>query len=426
MIKALGESNENFSGGFVTGTATEMDVRGLGRINSLEDVGRVVVTVRNGVPVLIRDLAEVRDGSAVRRGIARVGGREAVVMTVTKQFGSDTLTVVESAKKALGELNPFLPAGVKTVVFFDQAELINVATKTLEEALLLGGAAVVLIIFLFLGNLRSTLIAAITIPIAVVISFIFLRAAGVTLNIMSLGGLAVGLGIMIDAAIVDTENIFRHLKQNPDDALLATLRGASEVRRPAAYSTAIIIVVFLPLLFLTGLEGKILAPFAITVVVLMAVGLVLSLTLTPALCYTLLRKVAPRLKEDSWLARRCERVYEPVLRGSLRRPILAVGAAAGIFVLSLVLLPFLGTELLPRMDEGALLLQMNTPTGTSLAETDRVASQVTKVLQGGPDIAAIIQPTGRAEGSEDPMPVTNAELYVQLVPRSKRAHYPRH
>jgi cobalt-zinc-cadmium resistance protein CzcA len=422
VIKALGESNENFSGGFVTGTATEMDVRGLGRINSLEDVGRVVVAVRDGVPVLIRDLAEVRDGSAVRRGIARVGGREAVVMTVTKQFGSDTLTVVENAKKALAELNPFLPAGVKTVVFFDQAELINVATKTLEEALLLGGAAVVLIIFLFLGNLRSTLIAAITIPIAVVISFIFLRAAGVTLNIMSLGGLAVGLGIMVDAAIVDTENIFRHLKHNPGDALLVTLRGASEVRRPAAYSTAIIIVVFLPLLFLTGLEGKILAPFAITVVVLMAVGLVLSLTLTPALCYTLLRKVAPRLKEDSWLARRCERVYEPVLRGSLRRPLLAIGAAAGIFVLSLVLLPFLGTELLPRMDEGALLLQMNTPTGTSLAETDRVASQVTKVLQGGPDIAAIIQPTGRAEGSEDPMPVTTAEHIIQLVPRDKRKH----
>jgi len=422
VIKALGESNENFSGGFVTGAATEMDVRGLGRINSLEDVGLVVVAVRNGVPVLIRDLAEVRDGSAVRRGIARVSGREAVVMTVTKQFGSDTLTVVESAKKALAELNPFLPAGVKTVVFFDQAELINVATKTLEEALLLGSAAVVLIIFLFLGNIRSTLIAAITIPIAVVISFIFLRAAGVTLNIMSLGGLAVGLGIMVDAAIVDTENIFRHLKHNPGDALLATLRGASEVRRPAAYSTAIIIVVFLPLLFLTGLEGKILAPFAITVVVLMAVGLVLSLTLTPALCYTLLRKVAPRLEEDSWLARRCERVYEPVLRGSLRRPMLAVGAAAGIFVLSLVLLPFLGTELLPRMDEGALLLQMNTPTGTSLAETDRVASQVTKVLRGGPDIAAIIQPTGRAEGSEDPMPVTTAEHIIQLVPRDKRKH----
>jgi len=178
----------------------------------------------------------------------------------------------------------------------------------------------------------------------------------------------------------------------------------------------------MPLLFLTGLEGKILAPFAITVVVLMAVGLVLSLTLTPALCYTLLRKVAPRLKEDSWLARRCERVYEPVLRGSLRRPLLAVAAAAGIFVLSLVLLPFLGTELLPRMDEGALLLQMNTPTGTSLAETDRVASQVTKVLQGGPDIAAIIQPTGRAEGSEDPMPVTTAEHIIQLVPRDKRKH----
>ncbi|HKQ05634.1 MAG TPA: efflux RND transporter permease subunit [Blastocatellia bacterium] len=422
VIKALGESNENFSGGFITGSATEMDVRGLGRINSLEDLGRVVVAVRQGVPVLVRDIAEVRDGAAVRRGIARVNDREAVLMTVTKQFGADTLSITDRAKKALDELKPFMPEGVKTVTVFDQSELINVATRTLEEALLVGGFAVVLIIFLFLGNVRSTLIAAITIPVAVVISFIFLRLLGVTLNIMSLGGLAVGLGIMIDAAIVDTENIFRHLKENPADSLRATLRGASEVRRPAAYSTAIIIVVFLPLLFLSGLEGKILAPFAATVVVLMAVGLILSLTLTPALCYTLLRKVAPRLKENSWLARQCERVYEPVLRGSLRRPLRAVGVAAAIFVLSLVLLRFLGTELLPRMDEGALLLQINTPAGTSLQETDRIASQVTKVLEGGPDVAAIIQPTGRAEGSEDPMPVTTAEHIVQLVPRAARKH----
>ena len=422
VVKALGESNENFSGGFITGTATEMDVRGLGRINSLEDVGRVVVAVRDGVPVLVRDVAEVRDGAAVRRGIARVNGKEAVLLTITKQFGADTLTITERAKKALSELKPFMPEGVSMVTVFDQSELIHVATKTLEEALLVGGTAVVLIIFLFLGNVRSTLIAAITIPVAVVISFIFLRALGVTLNIMSLGGLAVGLGIMVDAAIVDTENIFRHLKESPADSLNATLRGASEVRRPAAYSTAIIIVVFLPLLFLSGLEGKILAPFATTVVVLMAVGLILSLTLTPALCYTLLRKVAPRLKDESWLARQCERVYEPVLHLSLRRPMRAVAVAAGIFVLSLVLLPFLGTELLPKMDEGALLLQMNTPVGTSLGETDRVASQVTKVLEGGPDIAAIVQPTGRAERSEDPMAVTTAEHIIQLVPRSARKH----
>lgn len=422
VIKALGESNENFSGGFITSNATEMDVRGLGRINSLDDIGRVVVAVREGTPILIRDIAEVRDSVAVRRGIARVNGQEAVVMTITKQFGTDTLSIVERAKKALSELNPFMPEGISTTMFFDQSELIHVATKTLFEALLIGGVAVVLIIFLFLGNVRSTLIAAITIPVAVIISFIFLRLFGITLNIMSLGGLAVGLGIMIDAAIVDTENIFRHLKQQPSDSFLATLRGASEVRRPAAYSTAIIIVVFLPLLFLSGLEGKILSPFALTVIVLMVVGLGLSLTLTPALCYTLLRKVAPRLKEESWLARQCERVYEPVLRSSLRYPILAVVLAAGIFALSLMLLPFLGTELLPRMDEGALLLQMNTPTGTSLGETDRIASQVTKVLKGGPDIANIIQPTGRAENSEDPMPVTTTEHVIQLVPRSQRKH----
>ena len=422
VVAALAESNENFSGGFITRTATEMDVRGLGRITSLEDVGQVVVAVRDNVPVLVRDVAEVRDGSAIRRGVARVDGEEAVVMTVAKQFGADTLTVVDRARKALQELQPYLPEGVETHVMFDQSELIGVATATLEEALLVGGVAVVFVIYLFLGNVRSTLVAAVTIPVAVVISFVFLKVAGVSLNIMSLGGLAVGLGIMVDAAIVDTENIFRHLKERTDEPMLATLRGASEVRRPAAYSTAIIIAVFLPLLFLSGLEGKILAPFAITVVVLMAVGLALSLTLTPALCYTLLRKVAPRLKEESWLARQCEKVYEPVLSASLRRPVVAVASAVAIFALSLATLPFLGTELLPKMDEGAILVSMNTPSGTSLGETDRIASQVTKVLEGGPDIARIIQPAGRAEGSEDPMPVTNSEVFLQLVERGKREH----
>lgn len=422
VVEALGESNENFSGGFITRTATEMDVRGLGRITSLEDVGLVVVAVRDNVPVLVRDVAEVRDGSAIRRGIARVDGEEAVVMTVAKQFGADTITIADRARNALRELEPYLPAGVTTRVIFDQSELIDVATGTLEEALLIGGLAVVLVIFLFLGNVRSTIVAAVTIPVAVVVSFVFLKLSGVTLNIMSLGGLAVGLGIMVDAAIVDTENIFRHLRERPDDPLLATLRGASEVRRPAAYSTAIIIAVFLPLLFLSGLEGKILAPFAITVVVLMAVGLVLSLTLTPALCYTLLRKVAPRLKEGSWLARQCEKVYEPILRASLRRPLAAVACAVAVFALSLAALPFLGTELLPKMDEGAMLVSINTPSGTSLGETDRVASQVTRILEGGPDIAAIIQPVGRAEGSEDPMSVTNSEIFLQLAPREERRH----
>jgi len=422
VIQALGESNENFSGSFIVGIATEMDVRGLGRIHSLEDLRSVVVAVRNGIPVLVKDIAEVRDGSAIRRGIVRANGREAVLLTVAKQFGTDTLTITSGAKKAISELKGFLPSGISLVTVFDQSELINVATKNLEEALFIGGIAVVLIIFLFLGNLRSTIIAAVTIPVAVVISFVFLKWSGVTLNIMTLGGLAVGLGIMVDAAIVDTENIFRHLKSNPQDSFWATLRGASEVRRPAAYSTFIIIVVFLPLLFLSGLEGKILSPFALTVIVLMVVGLVLSLTLTPALCYTLLRRVASTCKEDSWLARKCEGVYEPILRRSLAHRWSAVGVAAGFFAASLLIFPFLGTELLPRMDEGALLLQMSTPPGTSLIETDRVASQVTTVLKGGRDIAAIVQPTGRADRSEDPMPVTVAEHIIKLVPRSERKH----
>lgn len=420
ILTALQESNVNFSAGFFVLDSTEADIRGVGRIRSLEEMGNVVVATHSTTPILLRDVATVRDGQTIRRGITRVGGKEAVMVTLTKQVGTDTLRIVEQAKRALEELRASLP-GVVMRTCFDQAELIRVATRTLEEALLVGGVAVVLVILFFIGNVRATLIAATVIPISVLITFALMKWQGVGLNIMSLGGLAVGLGIMIDAAIIDTENIYRHIQMHPEDRFLATVRASMEIRRPAIYSTLILVAVFAPLLTLGGMEGRVFAPLAFTVIALMAVGLVLSLTLTPALCYGFLRPQSGQHR-PTVLTRAFARAYDPALQAATRRPLAAIGIGVAFLLLTLAAVPWIRTELLPKLDEGALELQFNTAPGTGLTETDRIASQVSQLLQGGPDIEQLVQPTGRGEGSEDPMPVTRTEHLIRLVERSKRQH----
>jgi cobalt-zinc-cadmium resistance protein CzcA len=420
ILKALRESNVNFSAGFIIQDPIETSIRGVGRIRNLEDLGHVVVTTHGTTPILLTEVATVRDGETIRRGIARVGGKEAVFVTITKQLGTDTIGIAQQVRRALEELRPTLP-GVVMRVCFDQAELIRTATRTLEEALLIGGAAVVLVIFFFLGNVRATLIASAVIPISVLITFALMKWYGVSLNVMSIGGLAVGLGIMIDAAIIDTENIYRHIQMHPNDRFNATVRASMEIRRPAIYSTLILIAVFAPLLTLGGMEGRVFAPLAFTVIALMAIGLVLSLTLTPALCHGFLH-ANPEEHRPTALTQAFSRLYDPVLQAATRRPLAALGIGLAILLVTLAAMPWIKTELLPKLDEGALELQFNTAPGIGLNETDRLASQVSELLKGGPDIDQIVQPTGRGEGSEDPMPVTRTEHLIQLVDKGKRRH----
>jgi Cu/Ag efflux pump CusA len=342
ITAALQANNLDFSGGVIPQGPVELTVRGLGRIHTLKDLYHVVVATRNGVPIYLKDVATLQEGAQFRRGIVYINGKEAVRSTLTKQYGADTKPVIDGVLKTIDELKPFLPASVELRPFFNQAELINVAMKNLREALLIGGFAVLVVVLFFLANFRTTFIIAVTLPISVVITFIFMRIFNVTINVMSLGGIAVGLGIMIDAAIVDTENIFRWLQLHPEDSFLATMKGAVEVRRPVAYSTAIIIAVFAPLMFLSGFEGTVFMPFAFTVIVSMLVGFALSLTLTPLLCYSLLgtnapqsapRGVAPAApsatiqnpqSKESWLSQKFLRFYAPVLNHALRKPRLAV------------------------------------------------------------------------------------------------------
>ncbi|MDH7499064.1 MAG: efflux RND transporter permease subunit [candidate division NC10 bacterium] len=422
VAAALRENNQNFSGGIVVDGPLEFTVRGLGRLTRLSDLNQVVVATEHATPIYLRDVATIQEGGQIRRGIAMVGGREVVAVTVFKQYGLDTMPVIKDIKRVLEETRGYLPKGVALKIFFDQSALIQVAIRNLVEALLLGSVAVILIILFFLGSIRPTFIPSITIPVAVIITFIFMKLFHITINIMSLGGIAVVLGIMVDDSIVVTENIFRHLRIHHQDPYTATVEGSVEVRRPIIYTTFIIIAVFLPLLFLSGLEGKIFGPFAFTVVTSMLIGMVLSLTLTPVLCYLILAKVPPHQKEENWLTRTCQRLYGPILRFSLAHPKKVALASFGIFFITLSLIPFVGTELLPSIDEGAVMVQAVMPPGTSISEMAGVTHQVAQIMAKAPDMEVVVERAGRAEQAEHTHGVNVAEIHGQLVPFSQRKH----
>ncbi|MFQ6039684.1 MAG: efflux RND transporter permease subunit [Candidatus Poribacteria bacterium] len=421
--ETLKENNVTFTGGIITRGPVEMGVRGLGKIASLDELRRVVVATRDGFPVFLRDVAEIREGPAFRRGVALANGKETVAVTITKQYGMDSMPIIHKLKEALKEASDYLPKGVRPHIYFDQSKLIEVSYKNLRDALMIGGVAVILIILLFLGNLRATLVTAVTIPLSVVISFAFMKLFHLTINTMSLGGIAVGLGTMIDASIIVTENIYRHMRGGDEEPQEAAVKGGYEMGHPAIFATLIIIAVFAPIMFLGGFEGRIFSPFAFTLIAIMFIGLTLSLVLTPMLAYTLLRRLARRgFSRESLLTRACDRLYTPLLRRSLAHPfwtlaivLLAVGG-------TVVIAPFLKFEVLPSMDEGAVLVKVYTPPETSLAESVKIANQVTSVIRTVPDVAETIQQTGRAETTEaaEIENVNMSEIHVQLAPWGKR------
>ncbi len=419
---ALQDNNENFTGNIIPYDPIEYTTRGLGRITSLKDLYHIAIDCKNGVPVYLKDIATIQEGGQFRRGLVLIDNKEVVASTVTKHYGVDTMPVIQGVKKALREIQSMLPTGTEIKAFFDQSELINLSIRNLKESMIIGGIAVILVCLPFLNNLRATLILTVIIPVSVVITFACMKLFHITINVMSLGGIVVGLGTMIDGAIVDTENIYRHMLLNPNDRFAATLKGSIEVRRPIAFSTLIIIAVFAPLLFLTGFEGRLFYPFAFTIVVSMLIGFVLSLTLTPILCYTFIKIKCNHLQQDGWLTRHSLKGYLPICNTALKKPKLTCIIALGIVGITTFLVPLIGTSLLPTFDEGALVVVVITPPGASLNETARISDKVAQIIKQAPDVKEVIQRVGRPEGSEMPETANIGEMYVQLVDWKERRH----
>ena len=441
--QAVGANNRNVGGGYITRGPEEYIIRGIGLAENIGDLGNIIVARRGVTPVYVRNVAEVVIGPEVRRGAVTMNGKgEAVTGIVLKRIYENTSQVIAAVKVKVAEVNKALPAGVRIVPYYDQSELVERAVGTVQDALLEGAVLIVIVLFLFLGNVRSALIVTTMLPLSLLLAFILMQYFGFSANLMSLGGLAIGIGMMVDGGVVMVENVYRHLSEAGHGApgggggdaarapVLATgehaaarahtesrlhviLRAAIEVGRPIVFAIAIIILVFLPLLTLQGVEGKMFRPMAFAVVFAMFGSLVFSLTIIPVLCSFFLEGGG---EEDTWVMRVVKRPYLPALRWSIVNRKKTVGAAVLALVLSLAIVPFLGSEFVPVLEEGSILYRATLAPSAGLDEAVRTATQLEQIARRFPEIEDVVSKTGRAEAGGDPEPVNNIEAIVTLKP----------
>ena len=419
--RALAGNNRNVGASFITRGGEEYIVRGYGWINpgkeNLDDIRNIIVSRPDDTPVYIKDVASVALGPAIRRGAQVSGGKESVGGYVMKLIGTNTSKVLEDVDTKIAELNESLPEGLSIKPYYSQATLVEKAIGTVEKALLEGAIFVLAFLYLFLGNIRSTLIVVLTLPLSVLIAFIAMGFTGLSANLMSLGGLAIGIGMMVDGAVVMIENIFRHLEERSTEQIsIARLVGeaAREVARPIVFAIGIIIIVFLPLFTLQGVEGKLFSPMAYTISFALIGALILALTLVPALA-SLAFKMGVVHKEPR-LVLALGRLYEPVVNTVVKAPKLVMGIAVLAFAGSLLLFPFLGSEFVPTLREGTFQLRSTLTPGASLDSAINYGKRIQEVLEDFPEVTQSYARVGRAEVGGDPEPVNVVSTVITLKP----------
>ena len=447
---ALQATNQNTTGGFFDRQGSEVLIRNVGRVQTLADLAGTVVANQNGLPVLLSQIAEVKFGGAIKRGDASVNGEPAVILTVEKQPGASTVELTKQVELALADLQKTLPKDVKiNPNLFQQRHFIETSLRNVEDALRDGFILVVIILFLFLLNFRTTIITLTAIPLSLVISAIVFKAFDISINTLTLGGLAIAIGELVDDAIVDVENVFRRLRENqasptPKPTLDVIYHASAEVRNSIVYATIIVVLVFIPLFYMQGIEGRIFAPLGIAYITSIVASLVVSLTVTPALCSYLLgqpshpinwtfwkkrvQKTAsdgpesPFLEtgdHDSGLVRWLKKKDERLLHWGLKRPRLIIGTAIALILVSVGLVPFFGTEFLPPFNEGSFTINFSTPAGTSLAESNQIGGIGEKLLLQVPEVQYVSRRTGRAELDEHAEPPANSEIEVDIKPSDR-------
>ena len=423
VAHSLADTNENTSAGLFIESGQEYLIRGQGRIRHLEEIGDTLVAVRDDVPVRVADLGDVRMGPAMKRGVGSAMGQPAVVLSITKQPHVNTLELTERLNETLAELEVALPEGIRLQTdVFRQADFIETSIHHLQTALRDGAILVVIIVLVFLGNMRASVITLTSIPLSLLTTVLVLSSFGQTINTMTLGGMAIAIGELVDDAIVDVENVFRRLREN---ALLShskrrnpfavILKASIEIRSSIVFATMIIVLVFLPLFFLPGIEGRLLIPLGVAYIVSMLASLLVAVTVTPALCSYLLPNSRAIMKDHEPLVTRwCKLAYRPLLDRILDRPYLIGGAAALMFAAALAYVPWMGRSFLPEFHEGALTVTAGTMPGTSLDQSDRLGREVEEILLSHPEVVSVARMTGRAELSEHVQGVESSELTASL------------
>ncbi|HEY9199638.1 MAG TPA: CusA/CzcA family heavy metal efflux RND transporter [Gammaproteobacteria bacterium] len=420
VMEAIEANNRQVGGQYIDMGAEQYLVRGLGLVNNEADIGAIVLKTNGGTPVYLRDIAEIRQAPALRTGAVTRDGEEVVLGMALARIGENAKNVVDAVKAKLETAKSALPEGVTLRPLYDRTELVEKAVSTAERALIEGSILVAIVLFLFLGELRSAFVVIAALPLAMLIAFIFMGEMGLSANLMSLAGLAIGIGMMVDGAVVMTENAFRIMaewreKGEMVNRTAAVLTAAREVANPIAFAILIIIVVFLPLFSLEGLEGKLFKPMAFNISFAMAGSLLLTLTLIPVLAALILK---PKEERDTLLVRWIKRGYLPLLAWSLANRRRVVIAAVGLLVASLALFPLLGKEFMPQLQEGSIMWRITSIPSTSLERSIAISKDVSKALSAFPEVKTTLAMIGRAEKGET-ADVNYMEIYTELKPHGE-------
>lgn len=426
LVTAVERANIATGGGFLLTSEEEALIRIVGRVTTLEDLENTVVRPGSPTPITVRQVADVRFGGPPQRGEGGVNGKPAIIFSIYKQPGADTLSLTEDLDRTLAQLQATLPEDVKLdTQIFRQADFISAAIGNVQEAVRDGALWVIVVLFVFLWNLRTSAITLAAIPLSILVTVLVFRYYGVTINTMTLGGLAVAIGELVDDSIVDIENIYRRLKLNrqkpqPDNPLTVIYEASCEVRGSIVYATLIVVLVVCPLFALPGLEGRMFAPLGLSYLITLVASLVVSLTVTPVLASYLLPKA--RVLEDPadpLLLRWLKRLDERLLRFTLRRPRLILAASAVLAVLSVLSIAWMGGEFLPHFNEGSLTIAATAAPATNLNESSRIGTRVEEILLEVPEVTHVSRRTGRAELDEHALDVNFSELDVGLLPQQR-------
>jgi heavy metal efflux system protein len=417
VLEAIEANNRQVGGQYINLGPEQYLVRGLGLVKSTDDLGEIVLKTVDGTPVRVRDVADVKEAPALRFGAVTRDGEEVVMGMALARIGENAKNVVDGVKEKIATIESILPEGVAVKPIYDRTDLVDRAVNTASMALIEGSILVAIVLFLFLGEIRSALVVVAALPLAMLIAFIFMLEFGLSANLMSLAGLAIGIGMMVDGAVVMVENVFRimaerHAKGEAVDRSSAVLAAAREVANPIAFAIMIIIVVFLPLFSLEGLEGKLFKPMAFSISFAMAGSLVLTLTLIPVLAALILK---PQEERDTRLVQWLKRGYLPLLRWSLGNKKKLGMSAVALLLSSLALFPFLGKEFMPTLQEGSVMWRIVSIPSTSLERSIELSKKASRVLTEFPEVNTSIAMIGRAEKGEI-ADVNYMEIYTDLAP----------
>lgn len=429
VMKATKEMNRNVSGGILYEHGSEYIVCGIISTNKVDEIAKTVVKMAENTPVTLENIAEVKIGAKEpKTGLASNMGKPAVLLTITKQPNTNTLELTEKIDKTLEELAKNLPQDVSMdKQIFRQSRFIDSSISNIQKSLIEGGVFVVIVLFIFLMNTRTTIISLVTIPLSLLTSILILKALGLTINTMSIGGMAIAIGSLVDDAIVDVENVYKRLKQNRQkpaseqkSAIQVVFEASKEVRMPVLNSTLIIIVSFVPLFFLSGMEGKMLAPLGIAFIIALLASTIIALTLTPVLCSYMLKDENSE-KREPFVTRKMKTLYNKALIFTLKNSKVTIICTIGVIVATIIVFSTLGRSFLPNFNEGSLTINIGTLPGISLEESDRIGREAEKILMTIPEVQTVARKTGRAELDEHALGVNASEIEApfELKDRSK-------